>query len=288
MTGKIKFKKLYVFIFLIVTYLIVCQSCMKMRMSNDKTKEFFQISKLNYNDKFEIIDSTNVHYVETGKEENPTLFFVHGSPGSWDAYKDYLKDTLLLKKYRMIAVDRPGFGYSDFGKSQNLYSQSKILLQLVEKLDNKKPVILIGHSYGGPIIVKMATLKPKLFSNLVLLAGAIDPNAEKPENWRSVIMGKPIRFLIPGALRPANDELWWLKEDLISMKPKLKNIISKVYVIHGTIDPLVPYSNMAFVQKEFVNAKSMDTISIKNANHFIPWEHFELIRNVLYNLKTED
>ena len=288
MISKIKFKKLYVFVFLILTYLIVCQSCMKMRMSVNKTNEFFQRSKLNYIDKNENIDSTTVHYIQTGNANNPTLFFVHGSPGSWDAYKVYLKDTLLLKKYRMIAVDRPGFGYSDFGKSRNLYFQSKVLIQLVEKLNNHKAVILVGHSYGGPIIVKMATLKPKLFSNLVVLSGAIDPNAENPEKWRPIIMGKPIRYLIPGALRPANDELWWLKGDLITMKPKLKNIVSKVLVIHGTKDPLVPYSNMAFIQKQFVNAKSMDTISIKNANHFIPWEHFELIRNALYNLKIEN
>ncbi|MEC4005764.1 alpha/beta hydrolase [Flavobacterium sp. SUN052] len=259
-----------------------------MRMNTDKTHDFFQNSNLNYIDKTEIIDSSTVHYIQTGNNENPTLFFVHGSPGSWDAYKDYLKDTLLLKKYRMIAVDRPGFGYSDFGKSKNLYNQSKLLIKLVEKLNNKKAIILVGHSYGGPIIVKMASLQPKLFSDLVILSGAIDPNAENPEKWRPIIMGKPIRYLIPGALRPANDELWWLKEDLITMKPNLKNIKSKIYVIHGTKDPLVPYSNMAFIQKQFVNAKSMDTISIKNANHFIPWEHFELIRNVLYDLKIEN
>ena len=42
---------------------------------------------------------------------------------------------------------------------------------------------------------------------------------------------------------------------------------------------------MAFMQKEFMNSKKMDTISIKNANHFIPWEHFKEIRNILFELK---
>ena len=100
-------------------------------------------------------------------------------------------------------------------------------------------------------------------------------------------MVKPFRYIVPGALRPSNDELWWLKEDLVEMKPTLNNIKSKVLIIHGTKDPLVPYSNMNFMLKEFTNAKTMDTISIKGANHFIPWEHYKTIRNALLDLNLD-
>ena len=113
----------------------------------------------------------------------------------------------------------------------------------------------------------------------------MDPNAEKPEKWRSIIKTKPLRYIIPGALRPANDELWWLKEDLFLLKPNLKNITSKVTIIHGTKDPLVPFSNVAFMRREYINVKSLEIIPIENANHFIPWEHFKEIRDVLYKLE---
>ena len=248
---------------------------------------FFETSKLDFLDKVFEFENFKIHYIETGRPDNPTLFFIHGSPGSWDAYKDYLKDTLLVKKYRMIAIDRPGFGYSNFQKSQNLSEQSRIITSFIKSINNQKPIVLIGHSMGGPVVVKLATLEPKLYSNLVILAGAVDPKAETPEFWRSIIMKKPIRYLIPGALRTSNDELWWLKQDLYDMQPNLKKIISNVLIIHGTIDPLVPYKNMAFMQKEFINAKKIDTISIKKANHFIPWEHFDEIRNALLNLKLD-
>ena len=69
------------------------------------------------------------------------------------------------------------------------------------------------------------------------------------------------------------------------MKPSLKNITSAVIIIHGTKDPLVPYSNMAFMNKTFVNAKSIENISIENANHFIPWEHYGEIRDALLKLQ---
>ncbi len=270
---------------LIITHLIICQSCMMMRMSPKKTKDFFEISKTSYLDKSFIDGENKIHYIETGNENNSTIIFVHGSPGSWDAYKEYLKDTLLLKKYRMIAIDRPGFGYSNFRNAQNLETQSKNITTFIKSIDNKKRIILVGHSMGGPVITKLAVDNPKMFSHLVILAGSIDPKAENPEKWRPIIKAFPLRYLIPGALRPANDELWWLKKDLVIMKPNLKNIISDVTVIHGTKDQLVPFSNVEFIKNEFINAKSMTIIPIENANHFIPWEHYQEIRNVILNLR---
>jgi len=258
---------------------------MKMRMSSKKTKTFFTTSNTLFIDSVIKLDENNIHFIQTGQKDNPTLFFIHGSPGSWDAYKDYLKDTLLLKKYRMIAIDRPGFGFSDFGSAQNLQVQSKIIYNFIEKMAITKPIILVGHSMGGPVVTKLAEDHPKKFQLLVIISGSIDPKAENPEIWRPFIMKKPLRYLIPGALRPSNDELWWLKEDLQIMKPNLKNIVSDVLIIHGTKDRLVPYSNMSFMQKEFTNAKTVDTLSIKNADHFIPWTHYKIIRDALLGIK---
>ena len=274
-----------IFSLLAIIYLVFCQSWMRMRMSSKETKAFFTTSKTNYIDSSKEINGFTIHYIETGNKNASTLFFVHGSPGSWDTYKDYLKDTLLLSKYRMIAIDRIGFGYSNFGKAENLKTQSYIIEKFTKLTANGKPIYLIGHSLGGPTIVQMAAEKPNDYPALIILAGAMDPKAEKPEKWRAIIKTTPIRYIIPGALRPSNDELWYLKNDLIQLKPKLQNITSKVIIIHGTKDPLVPYSNVAFMRREFVNAKSLEIISIKDANHFIPWEHFKEIRDVLYKLE---
>lgn len=274
-----------IFFSLMLCYLIFCQSCMRMRMTSNETKTFFTTSKTAYIDSSKEINDFTIHYIETGNKNASTLFFVHGSPGSWDAYKEYLKDSLLLSKFRMIAIDRIGFGYSNFGEAQNLKTQAYIIERFTKLTSNGKPIYLIGHSMGGPTIVQMAADKPDDYKGLIILAGAVDPKAETPENWRVIIKAKPIRYIIPGALRPSNDELWYLKSDLKDLKPKLQNITTKVIIIHGTKDPLVPYSNMAFMRREFVNAKSLDTISIKDANHFIPWEHYKEIRDVLYKLE---
>ena len=285
MPASFHFKKRYIAYSLMVLYIIMCQSCMTMRYSNKETKKFFAVSKTEFQDKTIAFEGYKIHYVATGNAENPTLFFVHGSPGSWNAFKKYLQDSLLLKKYRMIAIDRPGFGYSDFGDAQNLKVQSQRISEFIKKIDNKKPLILVGHSVGGPVVAQLAVNNPSWFKRLVILAGSLDPKAENPEKWRTVIKASPLRYLIPGALRPSNDELWWLKKDLVDLEPKLKNITSDVTVIHGTKDVLVPYSNVAFMKKMFVNAKSLDTLTIEKANHFIPWSHYEIVRNALLNIQ---
>ena len=284
MFSKFRFKARYIFLGILFSYIVMCQSCMTMRFSDKETTTYFDSKKIAYANKTLQIGEHQLHYLETGNPENPTLLFVHGSPGSWDAFRQYLTDNLLLSKYRMIAIDRPGFGYSDFGDAENLYVQTEIIESFIDKINNQKPISLVGHSLGGPVVVEIAAEKPEQFKHIVVLAGSVDPNAETPEVWRSVIKTKPLRYLIPGALRTSNDELWLLKSDLFKLRPKLKNIRCDVTIIHGTKDPLVPYSNVAFMKKAFVNAKSIDVIPIENANHFIPWEHFDLIRDVLYNL----
>lgn len=277
-------KKMLVFL-LICSYLVFCQSCMKMRMSTKKTSEYFSKSNTTFKDNsYKISEIHQIHYIETGDSTKPTLFFLHGSPGSWDAYKTYLSDLDLQKKYRLIAIDRPGFGYSNFGESENLASQVNLILPFIQSKNNNQPITLIGHSMGGPVVVKLATKKPELFKNLVILAGAIDPKAENPEKWRPVLMSKPIKYLIPGAFRPSNEELWWLKEDLKILQPDLNKITSNVIIIHGTEDSLVPFSNVAFMEKEFINAQKMETIPIEKADHFIPWSHYEIIKKSLMRL----
>ena len=282
---KFRFQFKNLFFGLLFCYIIACQSCMTMRMNVKETDDYFQKLHVPFINRTLPVGDYKIHYIQTGNPNHPTLFFVHGSPGSWDAYKQYLSDSLLLRKYRLIAIDRIGFGNSNFGNAVNLSEQTKTINALIRQIDNHQPIVLIGHSLGGPVVVKMATDYPEFFSHIVVLAGAVDPKAETPELWRGIILKKPLRYLIPGALRPSNDELWWLKKDLYDLAPSLKNITAQVIVIHGTKDPLVPYQNMAYMNKMFIHAKSIENISIENANHFIPWEHFDLIRDVLLKLQ---
>ena len=77
-----KFKKSYIFYFVGITYIIMCQSCVTMRSSEKTTKAFFQNAKLNFIDSNFVFENKNIHFIKTGDQDKPTLFFIHGSPGS--------------------------------------------------------------------------------------------------------------------------------------------------------------------------------------------------------------
>ena len=91
--------------------------------------------------------------------------------------------------------------------------------------------------------------RPKYTKALLILAGALDPAAEKPEKWRPFLFKTPLNLLVPGALRPSNEELWYLKKDLVDMKTDFEKITCPVYIMHGTKDVLVDYSNVAYAKK---------------------------------------
>ncbi len=275
---------LWIFFILFIAWIVMAQSCMMFRISDNKAIAAFAKEGVTLHAGTLLVNERSLHYVYTGADTLPTIVFVHGSPGSWNAFEQYLKDADLLKKFRMFSIDRPGFGYSNFGQALNLDEQSLIISPLFQHIQNGQPVYLVGHSLGGPMIVKLAVENPGIVSALVLLAGSIDAAEENPERWRKLFINNPFQYLVPGAMRPSNAELWYLKKDLKALAPLMKNVTCAVHIIHGTKDQFVPYGNMAYGVKALINAKSIDTVSIAGANHFIPWQHYALIKKTLMGL----
>jgi pimeloyl-ACP methyl ester carboxylesterase len=270
---------------LFIIYLLFAQSCLRMRTSDSDAKSKFTnagvaLTISNFTDSI-----YTLHYAKTGNDSLPTLLFVHGSPGSWNAYETYLLDSALRNKYRLISIDRLGFGYSQFNNAQNLQIHTNIINKLIKHLENNKPIYAIGHSYGGPVVANMAA-DNKRINGIVIIAGALSAALEEPEKWRTAFINTPLVYIVPGALRPSNKELWWLKDDLKILDKKLNNIRCKVIVIHGTKDQLVPYENALFMKKNMTASDTLKLITIKDENHFIPWNNFELVKKELLLLEN--
>lgn len=270
---------------ILLLWLVLAQSCMKMRISDSKAKEKFAAQDVVLKTPVISINGFPLHYAQTGSDTLPTLVFVHGTPGSWDAFASYLRNKELLQHYRIISIDRPGFGYSDFGNAMNLATQTNIISAWMDSVNNNKPMILIGHSMGGPLIIKLAAARPQYTKALVILAGSQDPAAEKPEKWRPVLFKTPLNYFVPGALRPSNEEMWYLKTDLKEMQPDYEKITSPVYILHGTKDMLVPYSNVAYTQKMLTKTDSVFVTTFEKENHFIVWTREKEIVELLMKLK---
>lgn len=257
---------------------------MKYRITDNKAKEKFSKEGVTLVTDSIKVDDFEIHYAKTGNDTFPTLFFVHGSPDSWIRYEKFMKDKDLLTKYRMISIDRPGFGYSQFGDAKNLEEQSKLISQFVRSIKNSKPIYAVGHSYGGPVIVKLQVDNQDLFDGLVLLAASVDPNEEKPEKWRYIMKIPPLNYFLPGAFRPSNTELVYLKKDLKELDKEWEKIACPVWIIHGDKDTYVPVANVNYAKKKLTKARSVEVKILPGADHFIPKDRYEDIKEVLMKL----
>jgi hypothetical protein len=271
----------YIILFIISQIL---SSCLTFKVSQKEIDEKFLGYSLKPVQHQMEMQGIHMNYAEIGADSLPVAFFVHGSPGSWGGFIDFMKDTILLKKVKMVAVDRIGFGESDFGHGEkSLHEQAELLKPIVAKYKKSgRKVILIGHSLGGPLIARMAMDYPTLIDNLIIVAGSIAPDLEPNEMWFRIPMDfMPIRFLIPASFRASNHEILYLKPELEKMLPLWKNIRQPVIVIQGGKDMLVSPKNADFAKKMLVNAKSLKIVKVDSMNHFVPWSHPQLIKKAI-------
>jgi pimeloyl-ACP methyl ester carboxylesterase len=273
------------FIFLYFGTIIFFQftsGCMSFRLSQKEIDEHFAKQKYKPTQHQITENERTVNYAEIGNDSLPIVIFIHGSPGSWSAWEDFFKDSVLLKKVKMVAVDRLGFGYSGLGKAEKtLTNQANYLKPIVEKYkrENKK-IILIGHSLGGPLIARMAMDYPQLIDNLIFVAASNSPDLEPPNWYRHIGDFFLFRFLLPRSLRASNKEILYVKSELKKMLPLWQNIRQKTIIIQGDKDVLVPFENAIFTNKMLVNAEN-ELIMVKGMNHFVPWSNPELIREAI-------
>lgn len=216
------------------------------------------------------------------KDKSVAIFFIHGAPGSSNNYYKYLQDSLLLSKANLYSVDRPGYGYSNFGKAEkSIKKQSEVIAQVIDSLPESEMIVL-GHSYGGPIAAYSSLLSPKV-KGIIMLAPAIDPNHEKIFWVSYIAKWKLTKWMIPGAMGVAGDEKFSHVEALKEISEDWQNVAVPVLHVHGTKDILVPFENLEFSKRNF-NPSIIDTIVIDKGNHFIPWKNYDLVKTEILKM----
>lgn len=196
-----------------------------------------------------------------------TLFLIHGfgeSLFTWRAMVDPL-----AARYRVVAIDLPGFGGS--GKPDLPYVVDSMTARLSGFLDRwiEGPVIVVGHSMGGQLAASLALSRPDRIAAAVLIAPAgfglglagiadtISPEKATAIGW----------YLASRAmLLPEHDEEWLGEPDSAaayslmtdphyrraaarilndfdfrSLRTRFADVQQPVLLIWGTLDPVIPY-----------------------------------------------
>ena len=213
-------------------------------------------------------DAGLVSFLQAGSRSGRRIIFVHGTPGNARGWADYLID--VPKGCEYIALDRPGFGCSEPEHAVvSLSRQAQAIAPLLKVTCGRK-TILVGHSSGASVVLQTSLGYPDNVGGMLLLAGAFDPELEEAVWVQLIGRLKPVSKLLTRAINNANLELLSLKCGLLAQADRLHRISMPVEVVHGDRDSLVPVANVSYLQRTMTNA-SLQTIVLKNVDHFLPW-----------------
>ncbi len=117
-----------------------------------------------------LTDGMRIAYAESGTGPR-TLVFVHGFASYLPVWSKNME--VLHRYYRCLALDLPGHGLSDRGDfPYSLPFYAEVLKKWLLQIGGAGPFVLVGHSMGGQISMRLSLDAPELISHLVLVAPA--------------------------------------------------------------------------------------------------------------------
>ena len=242
------------------------------------------------------LDQGNLSYVESGDRSKPTIILLHGTPGNWSFLSSYVNHELLQKHAHIIAIDRPGWGQSQFNevatRQYTLTEQSQFLGKWICELANKSPsgkVILLGHSYGASLAPKLAMDYPQCVSSLILLAGAADPELAKPRWYNRLSkngMFSGILNIFSSELLQANKEMLPLKAELELMRDQWQYIEQQVLIVQGGKDRLVHPKHADFLEKQLTGT-AVKIIRKPKQGHFVLFQEKDMVIDEIIQLLNQ-
>lgn len=211
------------------------------------------------------INEINVSYLCLGSKE--PLIMLHG----WGSKKETFLNiaTKLQDEYAVYLIDLPGFGATNISNVSSFMDYVNLLRAFILKLGISNPIIL-GHSFGGRMAIKYASLYQIKKLILVSTPGIrLNPLIVKTK----VLIYKILKiFKIKNRLgssdyKTADTKLRHVLIDTVNynLKKALSQIRALTLIIHGYLDETVNY-RVAFKMNKLISGSKLALF--KNAKHF--------------------
>jgi pimeloyl-ACP methyl ester carboxylesterase len=222
---------------------------------------------------FITVEQTRLRYLDKGSGDPVVLLHGNGS-----MIEDFLASGIFehaAPGHRLIAFDRPGFGYSERprGRSWGPAEQARLLLRTLADLQAERPIV-VGHSWGALVALAMALQGPDAVAGLVLMSGYYYPARRNdtmsvppfpfagealghalrrmmaPDTLRRVFAprGVPERFsrayplrlaMRPSQMRAVDEEAGILRMAARALSPFYGDVRVPVHLIAGSDDRIV-------------------------------------------------
>jgi len=191
-----------------------------------------------------VVDGSRIFYREAGPKDGPTILLLHGFPTSSHMFRDLIP--ALADRYRLVAPDLPGFGFSDAPDRKEFHYSFENLARVIDRFTQTVGIdryAIYVFDYGAPVGLRLALAHPERIIAIISQNGNAyeeglsdgwnpiqkywkEPTAEnravlrdflKPETtkWQYVhgvqdkILVAPEAYQLDSALlaRPGNDEI---------------------------------------------------------------------------------
>ncbi|MEM7767921.1 MAG: alpha/beta hydrolase [Pseudomonadota bacterium] len=137
------------------------------------------------------VQGHDVHVLTAGAAGPPVLM-IHGASANAREYSWTLAP-LLADDHRIFMPDRPGHGYSERpADAYRLGVQARQMAGVLEALAPDEPAIVVGHSFGGAVALRVALDYPDRVKALVLSAPVTHDWGGGGEAWYNSYAGPPV------------------------------------------------------------------------------------------------
>jgi pimeloyl-ACP methyl ester carboxylesterase len=256
-----------------------------------------------------------LHYIRRGK--GPTVVLIHGDGGS--TYDWTMANfNRLAESYDVVAIDRPGFGFSETLPHQSIMGQVRYIHRGLQLMGIRQPV-LVGHSRGGEVATLFAEEYPDEIAGVVTLGGvcfntdsqqpAWPYNLQRTPAWTnlfsksfitsvdqsSVKAGLDHAFSPEGTspkaytnaflallIRPQTLENWQIDHDAAILDsliiPRYGSIRVPFVVVNGQADHNVPISMARRYSRMIPGAR---LIEVPGAGHELMFHHPDVVEQAI-------
>ena len=233
------------------------------------------------------MNGLKIRYLESGKENNRHVLFIHGLGSSADRWLG-IPDAL-SENFHTISLDLPGFGKSDKPVTMDYTIENfrYIVIDFINKLAlNDGKVSIVGHSLGGYIAAEVIMTNKIQAERLVLIDS-------------SGMLKKPTPLLeeyLRAAMNPTKDKVRKVFEQMVADPARIPlklvegfitriNLPNAKYAFKSTLE------NSANTQIELERLKlidSMPTLIIWGIkDKVIPPEHSEFFKESIERSRIE-
>ncbi len=167
----------------------------------------------------------NISYYEYGRKSVIPVFYFHGFPGS-HLEVPFFNGTDVARKLnlRIIAIDRPGYGNSNFTPGQSLLDWPEMVIEVADTLGIDAFSVL-GYSGGAPYALACAYKNPDRLRRVGIVSGMVPFDFPESKNGQAMLIPKLPRWLQSILLKRMKDMVWKKSEKI---KNSIKNSLADI------------------------------------------------------------